>query len=253
MMNDELKTNATHVDGFDDGASEGDFVRVIQGEKWTFTNEGTWVNDDEEEIPPTREVVVVDIARVLQKWIDQAPVRDATRFLAPGEKVDVEQLNEACPKSEWSKDLNDKARGPWQLQNVCYLVDAGTMQRFTYPTGTTGGGIAISDLKDAVKLMRRFKGPGIYPVVSLGTKHMNTKFGGRQRPHFVIKRWISFGPEGTAALPPASPPSLQPPASPPSSPRKAAAAPDHLDKVLQGAHVVEEPTLHEELNDEIPW
>ncbi len=253
-MNDELKTNAAHVDGFeDDGASEGDFIRVIQGEKWSFSNEGTWLNSEDEEISPTREVVVVDIARVLQKWIDQAPVRDATRFLAPGEKVDVKQLNEDCPKSEWSEDLIGKPRGPWQIQSVVYMVDMQTMQRFTYPTSTVGGSIAVDELKDAVKLMRRFRGAGVYPIVSPAAKHMNTRFGGRQRPHFVIKRWISFGPEGTAALPPASPPSLQPPpASPPASPRKATTAPDHLDKVLQGARIVEEPTLHEELNDAIP-
>ena len=110
------ESETARVDGFDgDGATEGDFIRVIQGEKWSFSNESTWVNADEELISPDREVVVVDTARVLQKWIDQTPVRDATRFV-PGEQVDVEQLNEACPKSEWSEDLNSKPRGPWQLQ-----------------------------------------------------------------------------------------------------------------------------------------
>jgi hypothetical protein len=84
-MSDETKNNLPAADGFDDFAGDDQqFARVIQGEKWQFTNEGTWVNGDEEEIPPDREVVVVNTARVLQKWIDQTPVRDATRFLAPG-------------------------------------------------------------------------------------------------------------------------------------------------------------------------
>ena len=88
---------------------------------------------------------------------------------------------------------------------------------------------------------------------------MKTRFGGRQRPHFVIKRWISFGPDGTAALPSASPPSLQAPASASQQgpDRKAAAdqhgkAQDKSGVVPSGVHVVEEPTLHEELNDAIP-
>jgi hypothetical protein len=88
---------------------------------------------------------------------------------------------------------------------------------------------------------------------------MNTRFGGRQRPHFQIKRWISFGPDGTAALPSASPPSLQGPAlaSQQGPDRKAAAdqhgkARDKSGVVSSGVHVVEEPTLHEELNDAIP-
>jgi hypothetical protein len=133
------------------------------------------------------------------------------------------------------------------------MVDPANMQRYTYPTSTVGGNIAIGELKEAVKMMRKFKGAGIYPVVTLGTKPMKTRFSARPRPrpHFVIKRWISFGPDGAAALPPASPPSLQPPTASPQGPdQKAAAAPDHLDKLL--ARVVEEPTLREELNDEIP-
>ena len=48
-MSDEPKTMFP-ADGFDDfAATEGEFIRVIQGEKWSFTNEGTWVNGDEED------------------------------------------------------------------------------------------------------------------------------------------------------------------------------------------------------------
>jgi hypothetical protein len=262
-MSDEMKNNnLPAVDGFDDCAGDDQQIaRVILGEKWQFTNDGTWVNGDDAVIPPDREVVVVDTARVLQKWIDQTPVRDATRFLPPGEQVDVEQLNEDCPRSEWSDDLNGKPRGPWQLQNVVYMVDLETMQRFTFPTGTVGGSICVGDLKDAVRMMRRFRGPGVYPAVSASSKVMKTRFGKRQRPHFEIKRWVSFGPEGTPALPTTSPPSLPPASSPSPSKgpdRKAATAPGQNvktqnSKVLtSGAHIVEEPTLREELNDEIP-
>ena len=114
------------------------------------------------------------------------------------------------------------------------------MQKFTYPTSTTGGVICIDELRDAVKLMRKFKGPGIYPVVSVGDKFMNTKYGGRQRPRFVIKRWISFGPDGIAALPGTSPQGPQPLVEHKAAPR--------------GAHVVEEPTLREEMDgDTIPF
>ena len=57
-MSDETKNNLPAADGFDDFAGDDQqFTRVIQGEKWQFTNEGTWVNGDDEEIPPDREVV----------------------------------------------------------------------------------------------------------------------------------------------------------------------------------------------------
>ena len=253
-MSNELTSNdVSAVDGFDDdGGAEGDFSKVIQGAKWAFSNEGNWVTGEGELVSTDREVVVVRLTKVLQKWIDQMPVRDATRFLVLGEQVDVEALNDECPQSEWIEDLNGKPRGPWQLQQVAYLVDMQTMEKFTFPTGTVGGGIAIGELKDAVKLMRKFRGPGVYPVVSVSTKPMKTQFSPRPRPrpHFEIKRWISFGPEG-AALPPASLPSLQPLASP-LAPQQ---TPDHLDKVLQrqGAHIVDEPTPHEQMDDGIPF
>src|SRR5437879_3499623 len=138
-MSDQVRANTVSTDGFDDDTGGNDKVRVIVGEKWSFTNEGQWVNADEELISTDREVVVVSIQRVLQKWIDQAPVHEATKFLEAGEYVDVDELNDACPKSEWSEDLNGKPRGPWQVQQLCYFVDPATMLRFTYPTSTVGG------------------------------------------------------------------------------------------------------------------
>jgi hypothetical protein len=45
--------------------------------------------------------------------------------------------------------------------------------------------------------MRRFRGQNVYPVVTLSDTFMPTRFGGRQRPHLEIKRWITFG-DGTA-------------------------------------------------------
>jgi hypothetical protein len=49
-MSDEARMNPAPVaDGFDD-EREDQQTRVIQGEKWQFTNDSIWVNSDEEEI-----------------------------------------------------------------------------------------------------------------------------------------------------------------------------------------------------------
>ena len=94
-------------------------------------------------------------------------------------------------------------------QNVVYMIDLQTMQKFTFPTGTR----RRRHLRGRTQRCRPNDAPiprtGIYPVVSPAAKHMKTRFGGRQRPYFEIKRWISFGPDGTAALPPATPPSCR--------------------------------------------
>ena len=132
---------------------------------------------------------MVNVLRIYQKWIDQQPVE--TRVLAPGERVpDIEALNEAAPKTEWSKDFNGNPRGPWQFQYIVYLLDPNTMDKYTFPTGTVGGAIAVRELADKVKWMRRIRGDKVCAVVTLSNIFMNTRFGGRQRPHFVVKRWV---------------------------------------------------------------
>jgi hypothetical protein len=231
-MSDETKRSMTLVDGFTDWGDDdgGQFVRVIQGELWKFANEGHWINGSDEKITPTREVVVYELNRVLQKWIDKMPAE--TRFLEPHEKSpDIETLNTTAPKSEWSKDFNGNLQGPWQLQNIVYMFDRETMEKYTFATGTIGGSICVHELKDKVKMMRLLRGAGVYPVVSPSSRFMKTRFGGRNRPHLEIKRWISFGDAGPA-LPQTAPLPLQ-------------------DK--SGARVVEEPTLREELNDSIDF
>jgi hypothetical protein len=46
-MSDELKTNAARIDGFDDdGATEGDFIRVIQGTKLEALPSGTHIVEE---------------------------------------------------------------------------------------------------------------------------------------------------------------------------------------------------------------
>ena len=95
----------------------------------------------------------------------------------------MEALNDATPRSEWTEGPDGKPRGPWQAQHVVYLLDLKTGERFTWPTGTIGGARSVSDLVDKTKWMRRFRGPAVYPVVTLSDCFMNTRFGGRQRPH----------------------------------------------------------------------
>jgi hypothetical protein len=78
--------------------------------------------------------------------------------------------------------------------------------------------------------MRRFRGPDVFPVVSLADAFMRTRFGGRQRPHFNIKRWMNLGNDGTA-VPAADTPLL----------------------ANQGAQEVEAPTAKEVTGDSVPF
>jgi hypothetical protein len=233
-----IKKETAVVDGFggyEDGVEGHDRPQgagLIQG-LTKFTNEATWERDDEE-IPSDLELIAADVVRVVQRWEDGRPAE--TRILEPGEKFpDIEALNEAVPRSEWAEGPDGKPRGPWQAQHILYLVDPETMDKYTYLTGTTGGGIAIRELVNKVTWIRRLKGDNVYAVVTLGDTFMKTRFGGRQRPHFKIVRWTRLGGEGDAveALPP-------PPATPTPAQQTTADVP-----------LVPEPSLAEEMNDSI--
>ena len=170
-------------------------------------------------------------------------------MLAPGQRYpDVAAMNAAVPESEWTEGPDGKPRGPWQAQHIVYLLNPLTMDRYTFPTGTTGGHIAVADLVDKVKWMRRLRGENVYPVVTLSDTFMNTRFGGRQRPHFIIKRWVGLGEDGkTQALPA--------PTSPTLPPADATEQPPAAEKPKQdpsGLRTVEEPSVAEDLDDSIP-
>jgi hypothetical protein len=156
-------------------------------------------------------------------------------------------MNEKVPRKEWVEGPSGELRGPWQAQHVLYLLDVGPMDKYTFATGTTGGRIAIRELRDKLVWMRRLRGPNVYPVITLADKFMNTRFGGRQRPFFVIKRWVRLGGEGgeVEALPP---PSLPPQTQPDLFAKPAGQSQSDLP-----LNEVKEPSLKEEMGDEIPF
>jgi hypothetical protein len=264
--------------GYEDrteGSDQQQTTNVIRGSVIKFTNEASWVTRDGEELSPDLELVATDVARVVQKWQDQVPVE--TRKLGPGEKFpDLDQLNTDTPRSEWGKGPDGQPRGPWQNQHILYLLDPTTLDEFSFPTGTTGGAIATRELVQKIKWMRKFKGPHLFPVVCLSDKFMQTKFGGRQRPHFLIKRWAEGnGGEEQVLLPAPAAPSLAPgqAAAPENSADESAETPGNAAALVEppatakpatkmrttkrgitriDTTVVAEPTLREELNDDLP-
>jgi len=76
-----------------------------------------------------------------------------------------------------------------------------------------------------VHAMRRLRGQDVCPIIELSKAPMKTRFGMKSRPEFRIVDWCTFGGGGKAAI---------------------------EDKAA-GMHEVEQPSLKEELNDDVPW
>jgi hypothetical protein len=174
------------LDGFHD-APEVESPRLIQGELVKFSNEVTWVTRGGEELPCTIELVAVNVTRVVRKWADGRPIE--SRALQPGEKLpSLDELNANEPQSAWREGPDGKLHGPWQAEYLVYLLNPDTAERFSFATGTIGGGIAVRDLIDRVSLMRKVRGEQVYAVISPSAAPMKTRYGTRPRPQFVVSQ-----------------------------------------------------------------
>ena len=172
---------------------EQQFAHVIQGTKLKFTNDFVWMASSAPFLPKERELVIVGLARVVQKWVDEVPVE--TIFVPRGAKwPNVAKMNEGC-KAEWVEKFG-KLQGPYQASRVVYFLDLNTMERFTFPSPTWGAELAFREFRDAWNDMKTLRGDDVYAVVTLGDTYMSNSYGGRQRPAYKVKRYIKIGPDG---------------------------------------------------------
>jgi hypothetical protein len=201
-MNQQLtNTAATVLDGFtlvDDEGNES----LIKGAKIKFTLDFKWViASSGEVIDRQRKFLIIDIWRVLQKWLP-GQNKPETRILAPGEEfTNLKELNDAAPRSEWREKFG-KQVGPWQGAHVVYLIEqSDAVQAFTWIADIENAGAsrAVRELRRSVNLTRRVRQqPNLFPLATLSDTFMPTQYGGRQRPHFGIVSYQPLGPEPAA-------------------------------------------------------
>jgi hypothetical protein len=253
-----------HVEGDDSPQQQG----ILRGTHLKFDATAQWERRDGEVIGPEVKLIVTDIARAVLKWgpgADKKPPE--TTIIPPGVPFpDVDAMNEATSKDQWRQGPAG-LQGPFQVQQAVYMLEPVSMETFTFTTSSIGGFIAVRDLVDKVRTMRRYRG-AVSPIVTLGDTAMRTRFGERRRPHFSIVDWVRMGgsdepqqavlpaphaaPSGaatvieTAPVIEASPAKVEPagpvPAVKPAKKRKSKSSSfDHVPPL----------TVNEELNDEI--
>jgi hypothetical protein len=244
-----------------DGDTDQSVGPRLVGVRLKFTNRATWETPEGTDLTGCI-LLAANIRRTEVKWGDTAPI--TVRELEPGDKYrDLDAVNETIPKSEWRKGPDGKLRGPWERQHVVEFVDIATMERFSWPTNTIGGGKAIIELRDRILLMRRFRGINVYPLVALSDTFMPTRHGGRQRPHLPVKDWRRITEGGLEPVSADAQPRLPAPAEAPSFPASTPPwtaetspnAPPAKPAASQQAPTLQavcEPTTAEEMNDDLP-
>jgi hypothetical protein len=222
--------------GFDEAVNDN---RVIQGSLIKCVD-GAWKTGDGLSIPPGTQLLVLTTTSIVQCWRDQLPVDTIVK--EPGKPLpDVDELNSKIPAKEWELDLSGQPRPPWQQQEVVYLLDQTTAEKFTFASGTVGARIAVSNLRERVQMMRALRGDNVIPIVELANKPMKTRFGSKLRPEFKIVEWAEFSAGLTRDVTPQI--EQQPKPAENTSPQK------KKTKLRK----VQPPTTAEELDDGIPF
>ena len=172
-------------------------------------------------IPPDQAFLILGARPILQRWEQRIPVEENVEQPLP----DVEQLNDEIPKDQWELDDNGKPKAPWSPAWAVYLLDPKDAQIYTHINGTKGQKVAYETLRSKIEWMRALRGELVLPIVTLGDELFSKQFR-KYRPEFVIIDWRRFGGG------PAKPKRLEKPSG-------------------SIGEKVEEPTLREELDDEI--
>jgi hypothetical protein len=263
MSNDIDKPKVHALDNFADfdesveGDEEGRFGGLLVGMRLKFTNTAAWLGVNNK-VFTDRVLLANNVRRTEVKWgtVQNKPPLE-TRELQPGQKFrDLEALNELCPRSEWRMSYG-QLKGPWERQYVVEFADLASMEQFSWPTSTIGGGIAVRDLVKRTLMKRQFENrEDVWPVVKLSNCFMRTGYDGRQRPDPKIIDWYRPKEESkqVEAVPtpqlasPATAPAVEPsskPAEPDSKPTASIPWEEEKDPVRC--------TLQEELKDKVDY
>jgi hypothetical protein len=210
-------------DGFDvmEPAGSG----LVKGSLLRFKDDAYLIGGTDHMPEDITELTVVSMTTCWTRWWNEQPTHVVTQ---PGQQHPRRDELGDLDESLWQKGKDGTRCDPWADTRHLVLVHDASAATFTFVTSTTGGRIAISELKDAIKLRRRAR-PRSYPIVALETMTMKTRFGDRLRPHFKITGWHE--PEAQA---PATPPPYM--------------APVDVLKAIRG-----EPTSAEIMSDDIPF
>ena len=257
-IGDGFEGYSDRVEGDDSPQQQG----LIRGSLVKFGNSAEWETRDGEVVDHDVKLIVTDIIRAVVKWgADKKP--EQTTIIPPGQPFpDVEAMNAAIPKDQWRQGPAGP-QGPFQTQQLVVMLNPRNMEHFTFATSAIGGFIAVRDLVDKVKAMRRYRGP-VSPIITLGDAPMRTRFGERRRPHFNIVDWVHMDVGGESPL------TALPAPLPDSSATRVIEAEAVMEPVVAAGQAagltkpakrpksnslnrVAPLTTAEEMNDELPW
>jgi hypothetical protein len=221
-MKDQI-VSVSNIDSF--GADSGS-NRLLQGSRLPCVD-GVWrFAKDDTLVPKDKRFFVLGTAEAQQLWQDG--YLGAERIKNPGVEFleTIDELNAEIPQDQWEQGLNGP-RPPWSHVFAVYLLDLDDGSIYTALNSTTGMAAAYRALKEQVRWKRAICGQAVNPIVTLGNQ-LHSKKWKKLRPSFDPVEWRNLAPAQNPAL---------------SAPQTDG---------LPGVEAVE-PSLSEQMGDEVPW
>jgi len=208
---EHYKQNAANNEDDDNGLESFDIRQLGQkhgafgGARVLKFNSGDYKTTAGETITPDRKFYVFDLVKVVQKFVNKKLVDS---FPVSGHEVlpdIIKKLNAEAPPQEWSVNpYNQKSEGPWTYTLALKLLDE-EFNKFCFITKSAGGGIAIGDLVDKIRLIKRIKGRNttVMVVCEQGVRFKsNYNPAGVLRPSFRVVAHVRLAGDVENALPP---------------------------------------------------
>jgi hypothetical protein len=200
MDDSTKKTGGTVVQLYTSNASgrdSPDDARQIQGTLLTFADKTYYAGAGrfKEEVQLGTRFVVVDVRAGWKRW-DGGKVAQFVQQIAGHYPLRHELgfLDEA----KWPRGPDGKSADLWQDSREVVLNNQDDYTGFTFCTSSGGGRSAVDALRDSIGSARLLR-PGQWPIIELGWRPMNTRFGMKAKPILKIVGW--WRPEPTNIAP----------------------------------------------------
>jgi hypothetical protein len=131
--NESEKRNEVESDGLDNFSPEqiGRKAGAFGGARLLKFVDGRFVTREGEEIGPDKELIVLGLKKVVQKFVGRKLLD--TIVVPDSEKVpNLKEMNDAAPREEWGIDLNDNPVGPYTLVLVLKLDQRRDARSFCF-------------------------------------------------------------------------------------------------------------------------
>ena len=171
----------------DDWNSPTDDARQIQGTLLTLSDKTYYSGSGRyrEEVALGARFVVVDVRAGWKRWQDGKVAEFVQQI--DGRYPQRRELG-FLDESKWPRGRDGKSADPWQDSREVVMNNQDDYTGFTFCTSSGGGRSTVDGLLNSMRSAHRLR-PGQWPIIELGWKPMNTRYGMKAKPTLRIVDW----------------------------------------------------------------